>query len=376
MKPNQKVSDEELIECLSDGMSVKQISDKFGMSPRVINRRKAQLVKRGYSPEHDMNHVVPEGYKLRGTSTLYLPNGEQVLQWVKTSADAERQREIMEEAIRALSEDIPRTEVTPPPEISNEKLLTLYPISDLHFGMLADQEESGDDWDIKIAESTVTRWLNCAIQASPDSHNGVLLLLGDQLHFDGLEAVTPKNRHVLDNDSRFWKVVRNFIRVVRNITGKLLEKHQVVDLVVVPGNHDEASSVWIREFMAAFYENEPRITVDTRPDPYYCIEHGNTSLFFHHGHLARFERLEQAMIAKFREVFGRTKYSYIHVGHLHHKKVAESSLAIVEQHQTLAAKDAYASSGAWLSQRAATAIVYHADYGEVSRATIRPEMLK
>ena len=128
--------------------------------------------------------------------------------------------------------------------------------------------------------------------------------------------------------------------------------------------------------MAVFYENEPRITVDTRPDPYYCIEHGKTSLFFHHGHLARFERLEQAMIAKFREVFGRTKYSYIHVGHLHHKKVAESSLAIVEQHQTLAAKDAYASSGAWLSQRAATAIVYHADYGEVSRATIRPEMLK
>lgn len=376
MQPNQKVSDEQLIEAIESGDTIKQLAAKFSMSERVISRRKAQLVKRGYSPAHDMTHTTPEGFKLKGTSTLYRKDGEQVLQWVKTSADEERQRAIMEEAIRALSEDIPRAEIIPAPPISNEKLLTLYPISDLHFGMLADEQESGDDWDIKIAESTVTRWLNCAVQASPDSHTGVLMLLGDQLHFDGLEAVTPRNRHVLDNDSRFWKVVRAFINVVRNLTKILLDKHPEVKLIFVPGNHDEASSVWMREAMAIFYENEPRITVDTRPDPYYCIEHGKTSLFFHHGHLARFERLEQAMIAKFREVFGRTKYSYIHVGHLHHKKVAESSLAIVEQHQTLAAKDAYASSGAWLSQRAATAIVYHADYGEVSRATIRPEMLK
>ncbi|CBY88559.1 hypothetical protein [Pantoea phage LIMEzero] len=48
---------------------------------------------------------------------------------------------------------------------------------------------------------------------------------------------------------------------------------------------------------------------------------------------------------------------------------------IVEQHQTLAAKDAYASRGGWLSKRSASVITYHCEHGEVARLTISPDML-
>ena len=155
----------------------------------------------------------------------------------------------------------------------------------------------------------------------------------------------------------------------------LLDKHEKVHVVFAEGNHDMASSIWMREFLTVMYENEPRITIDQSPDPYYCYVHGDTTLFYHHGHKKKMEQLSDVFAAKFRSEWGASKHSYAHVGHLHHHKVIESPLMKVEQHQTLAAKDAYASRGGWLSKRAATVITYHKKFGEVCRATITPEMV-
>lgn len=80
-------------------------------------------------------------------------------------------------------------------------------------------------------------------------------------------------------------------------------------------------------------------------------------------------------VIRIRKAFGESVYSYAHVGHLHHQKIVESRNMIVEQHRTLAAKDAYASRGGWMSGRSANVITYSAEYGEVARLTISPEML-
>jgi len=47
----------------------------------------------------------------------------------------------------------------------------------------------------------------------------------------------------------------------------------------------------------------------------------------------------------------------------------------VIQHSTLAARDAYASRGGWLSDRNCKVITYHDTLGEVARNTVRPEMV-
>ncbi|MGT0185466.1 winged helix-turn-helix domain-containing protein, partial [Salmonella enterica subsp. enterica serovar Enteritidis] len=56
--------------------------------------------------------------------------------------------------------------------------------------------------------------------------------------------------------------------------------------------------------------------------------------------------------------------------------VKETNLLIVEQHQTLAAKDEYSSKGGYYSGRSANVITYHKRYGEVSRISIPVEMLR
>ena len=236
-------------------------------------------------------------------------------------------------------------------------------------------EETGEDWDLAIAETLLLRWMTVAVQNAPAAAVGVLAQLGDFLHWDGYDAVTPASKHLLDADTRFQKLVRVAIRVLRQIVALMLQKYDRVHLIFADANHDPASGAWQREMFAAFYSEEPRITVDNSADSYYCLEHGLTSLFFHHGHKRKPDKIDDVMVSKFREVFGRTKFSYCHMGHLHHEHKIETNLMTMEQHRTMAAKDAYASRNGWMSGRGAPVITYHAKFGEVGRQVYTPEMV-
>ena len=365
------------IDAVNEYGSQSKAADAIGVGRRVvdraINRAKARAAKSGYSPPHDMQHTVPEGFQVKGVSTLYR-DGEPQIQWVKSSVDAEQQAALMREAIVAMSEDIKQAKKTKAPKKTQSDLLNLYTITDYHLGMLAWGEETGADWDTKIAEDLLFNWFSTAVEQSPNSETAVFAQLGDFLHTDGLEVVTPANHNILDADSRFQKIVRVAIRVLRRVITLLLTKHKHVHVVMAEGNHDPASSIWLREWFAVLYENEPRVSVDLSPDPYYCYEHGQTSLFFHHGHKRKPGTIDDVFVAKFREVFGRTKHSYGHMGHLHNQQTSETNLMVVEQHRTLASPDAYASRGGWISGRDAKVITYDKQHGEVGRVVIKPEM--
>ena len=358
-----------------------QAAKAMNLNRRTVDEHvakiKARASRQGWSPEHDMTKPVPDGYRLRGTSTLYGDDGQVKVQWVKSEADKDRQLQIMREIVEAMKEEIPPEKpVSCQATTNNDDLLNCYILTDYHLGMLGWAEETRDaDWDTQIAEDMMVAWIMYATKHSPDAEVGVLAQIGDLLHYDGLESITPASGHVLDADTRFQKVVRAVLRVTRRVIREMLKKHKRVILLFAEGNHDPASSVWMRELFASFYSDETRIEVLTDPDPYYCVEHGETSLFFHHGHKRKPSNIDNVFAAKFREVFGRTKYSYAHLGHLHHQELKETNLMIVEQHPTLAAKDAYASRGGWLSKRAAPVIIYSKQGGEVGRFMIRPEML-
>ena len=344
------------------------------LTPEEISE--AALTKQGWAPEHGIEALQPLGLKLKGTTTLTdLRSGERVLQWVKADEDRAAQQRAMEAAIAAMSETLPREAPRPMPESVLVDLANCYVLTDYHLGMLSWGEETGDDWDLKIAEEMLVDWFAAAIAQAPAAQVGIFAQLGDFLHWDGMDAVTPASKHLLDADTRFQKLVRVAIRAIRRVIGMLLEKHAVVHVIAAEGNHDPASSIWLREWLHALYEDEPRVVVDVNPDPYYCFEWGATALFFHHGHKRRPANIDHVFAAKFREVFGRTKYAYAHMGHLHHIDMKETTLMVVEQHRTLAGSDAYASRGGWLSGRDAQVITYHREFGEVGRVRVSSKML-
>ena len=373
--PRQKEVLETVIELRSGRAAAARLGVHHGYPGKVLEAVKLRAAKQGYSPDHDMTRTVPAGFTVRGVSTYYDSEGKARGQWVKSSADDEARREALRAAFEAMAAELPRREATAPPVSSSESLCTVYTLTDCHVGMLAWHREGGADWDLTIAERTLVGCFQAMIASAPTSAIGVVNQLGDFLHFDGLSAVTPTSGHILDADGRFGKLVETAIRILRQVIDLALTKHERVHVIMAEGNHDLASSVWLRKMFAALYEKEPRVTVDDSELPYYCLQHGATMLGFHHGHLKKNGSLPELFAAQFAPTWGTTTRRYIHCGHRHHTEEREHAGATVVQHPTLAARDAYAARGGWISDRAASAITYHAEHGEVGRITVRPEMI-
>ena len=369
----------ELLEAINFHGSAKAASIALGINlgaasdAHVAVKKKAAL--RGYAPENDFTRPVPQGYVTKGVSTYYDREGKPTGQWVKASLTHEALVEAMRDTVAGFKDQIQPADIVAAPAASEEHLCNLYTFTDYHLGMLAWHEEGGSDWNVSIAEKTIIAALTQMLNQSPNAHTAVLNIQGDFLHTDGKTPVTPTSKHVLDADTRFPKIRRAAIRIIRSLVAISLQRHQAVYLIIAEGNHDEESAGWLADLFAVHYEEEPRVTVNDSVLPFYVFEWGNTMLGVHHGHKVKNESLPLLFAAQFPQQWGRTTRREIHCGHRHHRDEKEYNGVTVVQHPTLAARDAYAARGGWIADRAAWAITYHKKYGAVGRVMITTEML-
>nr|DAU08336.1 MAG TPA: DNA polymerase II small subunit [Caudoviricetes sp.] len=367
-----KITDEQFKAEREAGKTYKQIAQEYGLNVRSVERRAARLAKQG-----ETSTIGAPGFAVVGESKLVDSEGNTKLTWIKTHKDKEQMEAVMKAAAEAFAEEIPREIPVAKIEREYTESLCLYPIFDMHIGAMAHKHESGENWDTATAERVMNNFFDYALDCSPHSEKAVLLIGGDMLHSDGLEAVTPASGHVLDQDSRYAKLVYVAIRATRRAINLMLKKHAEVEVQIIEGNHDQSGMIWLRAAMAAAYEDEPRVYVDVSPRVVHHTQYGKTFLAYHHGHTVRKpETLMMMCAADWREDFGKSKTMYAHVGHWHHQTVTETSLGIVEVHSTMAAKDAYAARGGWRSRRRAAVIIYDKEHGEIGRFTHYPEMME
>tara|TARA_R110000823_G_C15893173_1_gene496180 strand:+ start:61 stop:1224 length:1164 start_codon:yes stop_codon:yes gene_type:complete len=350
----------------------------LGCSNSVIGRVKKAVLRKaalaGYSPDHDMIHAVPDGFNLRGVSTYYDRDGKARGQWVKSAADKERQTEIMQEAVAALVEAVPRAEPIPAPASSNADLMAFYPVGDHHIGMLSWHEETGADYDLDIAELLLTSAFDHLIASLEPCDEAVIAFLGDLLHYDSFESVTPQHHNQLDSDTRFPKMVRAATRAIRYVVTAALVRHKAVRVIFETGNHDPASTVWLTELFAALYENEPRVTVDKSPSHFHYVAFGKNLIATHHGDTMKMEKLPLVMATDRPKEWGSSEYRYWWTGHIHQRQSIDVNGVIVESARVLPPVDAWAAKQ-YRSGRDMKAIIYHRNFGEVERHTFNPAML-
>lgn len=346
----------------------------LGLPRPTYMHRLREAARKGIAPGHFEAGTAP-GYFMAKVTVQRGPGGQVERTWERQTPDDQHREEAMQAALAAMCAEIKPVAPIPAPAQAMADLLALYTLTDAHVGMLAWHREGGADWDLDIAERTIVGCFAETIRQMPPAQQAVFNQLGDLLHYDSLSAVTPTSGHILDADGRYTKMVEVAVRIIRRIVAMLLEKHERLHIVMAEGNHDMASSVWLRTMFKALYENEPRITVDDSALPYYVFEHGEVMLAFHHSHLKKNPALPGLLAAQFAPIWGRTTKRYCHTGNLHHAEEKEHSGMTVIQHPTLAARDAYAARGGWFADRAMSAISYHRKFGQVGRVTVCPEMI-
>lgn len=335
----------------------------------------------GPSPERDGG----EEYLVKGVSTYFDAEGNPRGQWVKTKVDEQRRIASILAAITERAESIePRLPLPlaargdPETWAASARLCNLLTVTDYHIGMLAWRREGGSDWDTPIARTTFRQCFGGLLDRMPLADTCVINQLGDLLHTDGMVPVTPAHGHVLDADSRYQKMASIAADLMEELVVAALERHAKVHVVMAEGNHDESGSAWLRIMFRRIFRDEPRVTIDDSPLPFYAYQHGETMLGFHHGHKVQNGALPALFAGspRFRSMWGAATRTYIHTGHRHHHESKEHSGCIVEQHPTLAAPDAHAARGGYISDRRAFGITYHDRLGEVGRVSVTPDMFE
>lgn len=360
-------------------------ADKAGVANRRSIQRallavRLRAAKQGWSPQHDMTHTVPDGFNVKGVSTLYNGDGEVAAQWVKSTADDERRIEIAREFIAGLAEGLKG--VAKPVKINRKnferEILCAYGAGDPHFGMRAWADETGGaNFDLTIAADEFKTAVSHLIELAPTSEHGMFIDVGDTTHADSRKNVTPQSGNLLDIDSRYQKVVRVTAGIYRFVIDALLRKHKTVDVIVAPGNHSPDTAGWLSFCLSLVYENEPRVRVNLSPSYYLYHRFGNVLIGVTHGDkAAKFRDLAEIMAADRAKDWGETKHRYWFTGHIHHEKEQEFRGCVVRSLNTLAPADSWNAEQGYRSRRQMTRFDMHSEHGEVGRGVFNVGMVK
>ena len=321
-----------------------------------------------------------DGYIIKGVSTYFNANGEQRGQWVKTRLDAELAREAFEKSIRDLCDGtIQPVAPRPAPSHCNEDLLTVIPMGDPHFGLRSWAMETGENFDLDIAERLTFDAVDRLCDMTPSTGKALLLNLGDYFHADDSTNRTPRGGNVLDVDGRFAKIASIGFRAMIRCIERLLKKHGEVIVRNNPGNHDPHQAVMLNIAVGARFHDEPRVHVDPSPSSFYFYRFGKVLIGSTHGDGAKLPDLPLIMANDVPQDWAAADHRVWHCGHFHHnQKLGQKDLTgcEVETHRTLAAGDAWHKHHGYRAGRDMKAIVYSRKYGEVNRVRCGVEMLE
>lgn len=309
-------------------------------------------------------HQAPTGYRLRGVSTLLDAGGEVVQTWVKTAVDHDDPAAMIS-AFKHMVEaaDIKaRPPVPAPPPEGMDDLLSVYAFGDPHIGMLAWSLETGESFDLQIAEHLMTTAVDKLVSLAPPTKRALIISPGDTFHSDGIRPQTTSGTP-LDVDSRMGKVFRVAITTITRCIDRALELHDEVEGKFVVGNHDGTLSLLLPLMLSFYYRENPRVVIDTSPSPFMWYRFGKCFLATTHSDKIKLADLGEIMACDRPQDWGETEFRHWYVGHLHHRHTKELRGCTVEVLPTLASKDAWHHAHGYRAQRTMKLDIWHRNYG-------------
>jgi len=269
--------------------------------------------------------------------------------------------------IRTAFDGIRAAEPVVAPDSVMGDLITVYPLFDVHLGMLAWGAETGaQDYDTKIAVGDM-RYAFAKIHAlTPQSRSAIVLLGGDFFHADNDDAVTKKSKHHLDVDGRQFKVLETGIQLIAETIDTLLNKHEDITIRVLRGNHDEDSHKVMTFALFERYRNEPRVVVEKDPRDLFMKQWGRCLISAHHGDKAKAERLT-LYLSDVCPYWSATRHRFMFTGHIHHDSAKDVGPLRWESLRAFCPPDSYASGMSYATRRALQSITFHKNDGLVQR---------
>ena len=366
---------EEAVEAFKRTGSVTETARELGTNRRDTQRL---LDRAGMTEEHrrkyTLDPAIQSGMNAIGTNMVPAlawakipPKDGEIGYSLMLKPEAEPPEAVAERIRTALEGLVPSEPVVAPESVMAD-LCAVYPLMDAHVGMLAWGRETGaQDYDLEHAAKDMRHAFAKVLAMTPAAHQAVLLIGGDYFHSDDTRAETPANRHKLDVDGRFFKVLDVGIGIIAETIHRLLQKHASVLVRVLRGNHDPHSSLTLNFALAERYRNEPRITVEKEPRDLFMMQWGKCAIFAHHGDKGKPQQMA-LYLSDICPFWSQTRHRHYLTGHVHHDQAKDLGPLRYESLRAFCPPDAYAAGMGYGARRALQSLTFHKQDGLVLRA--------
>lgn len=202
---------------------------------------------------------------------------------------------------------------------------------DHHFGQLSWGDETGGaNYDVKIAQKLAHDAIDYIIANSPQPDR-ILLPIGNDFFnvnsmLNATVAGTPQSE-----DDRWKKTYKKGRELWVGIIEKLMTIAPV-DVLSIPGNHDEERVYYLTDALECWFHNTDSVNVDNSPTMRKYYPWGDCLIGFTHGDKeaeVKKGALIYLMSTEVPMLWSRAKYKEWHKGHLHAAK--ETAFQILDE---------------------------------------------
>jgi hypothetical protein len=377
----KKTTTEAVIAEFNRTRSKAETARALGVDPKTVYRHVKKAESAGMAPWLTPAAVSP-AMNMAKTTVQYDADGNPIQEWRRLIPQASD----MEAFVESLCDRVQgKAKVRKKRETKTDQADVLAEMAfyDTHIGMYASKEETNDsDYDCEIASERMLTTAEALAGRFNKPGRIVVTFGGDIMHSDSRNNQTEKSGNVLDVDSRFHRVVDYAVAACYDVVQIAAQVASQVDVVIVEGNHDWHSCVWLSRVLRAFYANCPNVNVIDQPSNRKQIVFGDNLLAWCHGDGVAFNQWQSIIAAEFPKQWGATKHRHLKMGHVHHKKknsptrvIAQTANGWEEQRGLLVEHlPALCSSDAWHAEkgflgsiRAASGFEYHQSLGLISR---------
>ena len=248
-------------------------------------------------------------------------------------------------------------------------------IPDAHFGKMAWDKESGESYDLEIAEERYTNAINYILSmVDHKTIDEIIFPIGnDMINIDSRNNETFAGTRQ-DSDSRFFKIIQT-VKAILVKTINQLKEIAPVKVIVVSGNHDPESMFMLGEIMDAYYHNDKNVEVNNSPKLRKYYQYGSCGFQYTHGNEEKHESLGLIFATEESKLWADTKYRFCKLGHFHKNK--KLNYVSIDEHQgfqvqilpSLSGSDAWHFSKGYNSMKQAKGFLYDKHQGEIAQYT-------
>lgn len=246
-------------------------------------------------------------------------------------------------------------------------------IPDMHIGQLSWGKETGEDYDVATARALyLDAFYYLLDEGRRFNVDHIVIPVGNDFFNVASEDLTTVHGTPQQEDGR---VIRTYTIAREMLVSAIDHARQVAPVTIIPvyGNHGGERIYYLADSLYAWYHHCKNVKVITDPKPIKYFVYGKNLVGYTHGDDIKISDLPLTMAAEVPELWGKTVYREVHIGHFHAERMVEMQKVRVRVIPSLVARSDWTARKGYNHIREAQGFITNKDSGVMATFSYHPK---